>query len=26
VPEPATYALMLAGVAGLAAWSRRRRA
>ena len=26
VPEPETYALMLAGVAGLAAWARRRRA
>lgn len=26
VPEPASYALMLAGVAGLAAWARRRRA
>lgn len=26
VPEPESYALMLAGVAGLAAWARRRRA
>lgn len=26
IPEPSTYALMLAGVAGLALWSRRRAA
>ena len=25
IPEPSTYALMLAGVAGLALWSRRRQ-
>ena len=25
VPEPSTYAMMALGLAGLAAWSRRRR-